>query len=79
MLVVTEAFDEGWSADVDGRPAAVLRANGLFRAVRLGPGEHQVRFRYRPWPVLAGALASTVGAVAAVALAVFRPRSGPPD
>ncbi|MFI5169150.1 MAG: YfhO family protein [Vicinamibacterales bacterium] len=79
VLVVTEAFDEGWSADVDGRPAAVLRANGLFRAVRLGPGEHQVRFRYRPWPVLAGALASTVGAVAAVALAVFRPRSGPPD
>jgi uncharacterized membrane protein YfhO len=72
VLVVTEAFDEGWSADVDGRPSTVLRANGLFRAVRLGPGRHQIRFRYRPWPVMVGALASTAGVVAAAAIAVFR-------
>ena len=74
VLVVTEAFDEGWSADVDGRPSTVLRANGLFRAVRLGPGKHQIRFRYRPWPVMVGALASTAGVVAAIAIAVFRAR-----
>jgi hypothetical protein len=66
VLVVLEAFDEGWSAEVDGRPAEVLRGNGLFRAVRLEKGEHQVRFRYRPWPVRAGGALSLLGAVAAV-------------
>ena len=59
--------DEGWSADVDGRPAEVLRANGLFRAVRLSAGEHRVRFRYLPWSARAGAVASLLGAVAALA------------
>jgi hypothetical protein len=67
VLVVLEAFDEGWSADVDGRPAEVLRANGLFRAVRLSAGEHRVRFRYLPWSARAGAAASLLGAVAALA------------
>ena len=67
VLVVLEAFDEGWSAEVDGRPAEVLRGNGLFRAVRLEAGEHEVRFRYRPWSWRAGRALSLAGAVAAAA------------
>ncbi len=74
VLVVTEAFDEGWSAEVNGRPAEVLRANGLFRAVRLGAGRHEVRFRYRPWSVRAGALLSGLGLGAVVLLAARLPR-----
>jgi hypothetical protein len=65
VLVVLEAFDEGWDAEVDGSPTEVLRANGLFRAVRLDAGEHQVYFAYRPWSVRAGLAASLAGAVAA--------------
>ena len=68
VLVVNEAFDEGWRADVDGRAERVLRANGLFRAVRLAAGRHRVRFRYRPPSATAGAALSGVGAVTALAL-----------
>jgi hypothetical protein len=74
VLVVLEAFDEGWSAEVNGRPAAVLRGNGLFRAVRLEAGEHQIRFRYRPWAVRVGAAASLAGAVAALGIALASAR-----
>jgi uncharacterized membrane protein YfhO len=70
VLVVSEAYDEGWAVDVGGRPADLLRANGLFRAVRLGAGVHEVHFSYRPWPARAGAVASAVGASAALALAL---------
>ena len=73
-LVVTEAFDEGWRAEVDGRAAEVVRANGLFRGVRLGAGHHRVRFRYRPPAALAGAAISGLGLVAAAALGVARRR-----
>ncbi len=68
MLVVTEAFEEGWRADVDGRSAEVIRANGLFRGVRLAAGQHLVRFRYRPKAALAGGAISLLGIVAALAL-----------
>jgi hypothetical protein len=76
VLVVTEAFDDGWSADVDGVPSEVLRANGLFRAVRLGRGEHRVLFRHRPCSVRTDPPASAPGplAAAALALAVAGPR-----
>ena len=28
-----------WKVDVDGQPAPLMRANGLFRAVHLDPGD----------------------------------------
>jgi hypothetical protein len=66
VLVLVEAFDEGWKADVDGTSVPVLRANVLFRAVRLGAGHHRVRFVYRPWTARVGlglgAVALLVGA-----------------
>jgi Bacterial membrane protein YfhO len=76
VLVVTEAYDEGWRAAVDGQPAELLRANGIFRAVRLAKGGHQVSFRYRPAAVRAGAAVSAVGVTAAVALGVALGRRG---
>jgi hypothetical protein len=68
VLVVLEAFEAGWRATVDGAPAPVLRANGLFRAVRLPGGRHRVRFVYRPPSAAAGAALSLLGVVAAAAL-----------
>ncbi len=70
VLVVLEAYEPGWAATVDGAPAPVLRANGLFRAVRLGPGRHLVRFAYRPPSVRAGAALALLGLVAAAGLAL---------
>jgi len=60
-LVLVEAFDAGWSATVDGRPTEVLRANVLFRGVRVPPGRHSVVFEYRPPSVILGLLLSALG------------------
>jgi hypothetical protein len=69
VLVLVEAFDPGWTASVDGHPAPVLRANVLFRGVRLAPGRHAVRFAYRPAAASLGACASGAGVLLAAALA----------
>ena len=71
VLVVLEAFEPGWSATVDGTPAPVLRANGLFRALRLEAGRHRVRFAYRPRSVAYGAAISAFGLVSALALGLL--------
>jgi hypothetical protein len=60
-LVVLDAFDPGWRAWVDGRPAPVRRANALFLAVELSPGSHGVVFDYQPESVRAGLATSAAG------------------
>jgi uncharacterized membrane protein YfhO len=67
VLVVLEAFDPGWRATVDGAEAEVLRANGLFRAVRLSAGRHRVAFAYRPRSAAVGVVVGLLGLAAAVA------------
>ena len=53
-VVLNDIWQPWWTAEVDGRPAKLLRANVLFRAVMVPPGRHTVRFVFRP---VAGALA----------------------
>jgi hypothetical protein len=71
LLVLSDLFYPGWQATVDGRPAEILRANYLMRAVPVPEGAHAVRFLYRPASFKAGLAASAVGCVA-VALLIFR-------
>jgi Bacterial membrane protein YfhO len=63
-VVLLDSFSDGWRATVDRHPATIVRANGLFRAVRLNPGPHVVELLYRPRAFLVGA------AVSAAALAM---------
>jgi hypothetical protein len=67
-LVVTEGFAPGWRARVDGRGTPVLRANTVFRSVRVPAGRHRVSLRYRPLSVMAGAALSACGLLAAAVL-----------
>lgn len=74
-LVLSETFYPGWQATVAGQPAPIARANYLFRAVRLPPGEHRVELRYWPASVTRGALltgATALGVTALWALALTR-------
>jgi hypothetical protein len=47
-VVFNETFWPGWRAWVDGKPAPILRAYGLFMAVAVEAGGHQVDLRYEP-------------------------------
>jgi hypothetical protein len=68
-LVLTDAWFPGWTANVDGRETRVERADHAFRAVKLGPGRHDVEFRYAPMSVRLGLALSALAAVVTGALA----------
>lgn len=74
-LVILDTYADGWSAEVDDVPAEIVRANGLFRAVRLAPGRHRVTFVYRPKAVWWGAALSIVTLALIVGL-LAAPRRG---
>lgn len=67
LLVVADNFYPGWEATVDGTPVPVVRANHTFRAVEVGAGAHEVRFHFRPAPLLMGMRVS-LAATAVLAL-----------
>jgi hypothetical protein len=71
-LLLADSFDEGWRARVDGREAAVLRADMAFRAVALSPGRHVVEMRYRPPRVLAAVLVTFASLATGLVLLLVR-------
>ncbi len=53
-IVISDSAWKGWRASIDGKPAAVYRANAAFLAVRVPRGKHLVRVWYRPWSFVIG-------------------------
>ncbi len=66
-LVLADAFYPGWGAYVDGQPTPIYPADGLFRAVAVPPGQHEITFDFRPRSLQLGAALATVGVVLAAA------------
>jgi hypothetical protein len=74
FLVLTDQHAPGWSAAVNGQPSEILLANHAFRAIEVPAGASTVEFRYRPWSVILGALASALS-ISGVLYGLFRTRA----
>lgn len=57
-LVISEVWYPGWKAAVDGKAVPILRANYLFQAVRVLPGQRRLILTYRPVSFFGGAALS---------------------
>jgi len=61
FLVLSDNYDPGWKAEVDGRSAEVFRANYIMRAVPLEAGDHHVILSFRPALQIAGLVVDFAG------------------
>jgi hypothetical protein len=71
-LLQREAWYPGWRARVDGIEAPVLRADVLFRAIALGPGDHDVEIFFESAAFNRGAVISLGGLVGVIVLLTWR-------
>ncbi|CAN7583452.1 hypothetical protein LJR009_005108 [Bosea sp. LjRoot9] len=49
FVVLNDVWHHWWQVEIDGKPAELLRANVLFRAVAVPPGRSTLRFVFRPF------------------------------
>jgi hypothetical protein len=57
-VLLNEIYYPGWEATMDGAPLEVLPADGIFRALAVPAGSHQIEMRFRPRHLAAGAAVS---------------------
>lgn len=72
ILVVSEGWDPGWRARLDGRPANLLPAEHRLIGMKLPAGSHQVDLTFAPDAFRAGFFLTGVGLIFAFALAAAR-------
>jgi uncharacterized membrane protein YfhO len=46
FLLLADTYYPGWTAEVDGKPVPIYRANLAARAIQFPQGRHTVRFSY---------------------------------
>jgi hypothetical protein len=68
LLVLADGWDPGWRAEVEGRPAPILRVNYVQMGVVLGEGTHQVRLSFEPPGLQAGLWLAGVAALVLVGM-----------
>lgn len=76
-LVLNDLHASGWAATIDGAPAAIVRANGLVRAVRVEAGAHSVVFDFHTPGLTFGAVVSALTGVLLLGLFAARRRLVP--
>lgn len=70
LLMLSEVYDPGWRAYIDGRRVPVRVADHALRAVPIPPGEHAVELRYEPGSLKLGVAISAASAAALLAALV---------
>ncbi len=73
LLVLNDAFYDGWRATVDGQPELIVPVNYAVRGVFLRPGAHTVLFVYHTPGLAAGVSLTGMAIAGAVLLCLWKP------
>ena len=72
VLVVSEVYESGWRAYVDGEQVEILPTHHVLRGVPIPAGEHTVELRYEPPSLRWGLAISALATVAMLAAFAWR-------
>jgi uncharacterized membrane protein YfhO len=61
LLFLSDVFDSGWEATIDGKKTEVYRADYDFRAIAVPTGTHLIEYRYHPQSFRVGIIIALIG------------------
>ncbi len=70
-LVLADTAYPGWIASVDGAGTPIATADGIYRAIAVPAGTHDVVFRFKPSIVARSVVVSVVSFVALIVMAII--------
>lgn len=71
LLFLSDVYDAGWEASVDGTKTEVYRADYDFRAIAVPAGSHTVEYRYRPYRFRVGLVLAGIGVAAGFLICIW--------
>jgi uncharacterized membrane protein YfhO len=66
--VLSEIYDPGWHAYIDGERTKVYQTNDILRGIAIPAGNHKIVFRYEPDSLRFGLLITTLSLIAMLAI-----------
>lgn len=67
LVMLSEVYDPGWKATVDGKSVPIYEADGLLRAIPVPAGTHTIELSYAPSSIRNGIVLSALTWVLAIA------------
>jgi len=71
FMVVSEVYEEGWKASVDGEEVEVFQTNGAFRGLVIPAGDHEIVMEYKPTSLQVGMLSTSLFSIAGVGVFIY--------
>jgi hypothetical protein len=78
FLLLNDVYYPGWKCYVDGKPQKILRGNYLFRVIRIGAGQHDILFDFRPYSVTLGIIVSFFTILFSILIIIFERKKASP-
>jgi hypothetical protein len=75
LVILADVYYPGWSLEVDGKPASILRANRMMRGAAVQSGLHRLVYRYNPMSFRIGTLISAGALLTVLGIAQFARRT----
>jgi uncharacterized membrane protein YfhO len=63
ILLLALPYSDGWTAFVDDKETKIYKANTMFMALELEPGEHRIKLRYETPGLKTGLIISVVSLI----------------
>lgn len=79
LVFFSVPYSDGWSAEVNGRPAEVEKVSYGFMAVRADAGENEIVFRYRTPGLIPGLIIGALGLLILIAYLLITRKMKPDD
>lgn len=72
LLFLSDVFDPGWHATIDGKEVNIGRADYDFRSVAVPAGQHTVQFTYFPLSLQVGLWISSLACMAGIGMLLLK-------